>query len=130
MLGSGFILGVALLYEAIRGVEGMGMGDVKLMALIGAFLGPKLTLCVLLFGSVIGSIFGLFLILSVWQKRLARRRRRTSERITTASIKAWHSAKLIYRNFEIPFGVFLGAAAVLAAFLGEPLIRWYLGLYQ
>ena len=70
VLGAAVILGVALLYEAVRGVEGMGQGDVKLMALIGAFLGVKLTLLVLLLGSLIGSFFGLFLILWVWMKRL------------------------------------------------------------
>src|SRR5206468_10991731 len=68
----------------------------------------------------------LFLILIVWRKRLVRRRRRKSESMAAASARAWTSAKLIYRNFEIPFGVFLGAAAMFAAFWGEPLLRWYL----
>ena len=75
-LGSGFILGIALAYEALRGVEGMGRGDVKLMALVGAFLGVKLTLLVLLLGSLVGSCFGLLLIVIVWRKRMARRRNR------------------------------------------------------
>ena len=75
-LGSAFILGIALAYEALRGVEGMGRGDVKLMALIGAFVGVKLTLVVLLLGSLVGSCFGILLILIVWRKRIARRRSR------------------------------------------------------
>src|SRR5262249_25119251 len=58
IIGSAFIFGIALLYSAIRGVEGMGLGDVKLMALIGAFLGVKLTLLVLVLASLAGSIFG------------------------------------------------------------------------
>ena len=127
VLGSAFIWGIALLYEAVRGVEGMGRGDVKLMALIGAFLGVKLTLLVLLLGSLIGSFFGLFLILWVWMKRLLRRRR--THRAETASVsrsRAWNSAILIYRNFEIPFGVFLGAAALVSAFCGTALVRWYI----
>ncbi len=127
VLGSAFIWGIALLYEALRGVEGMGRGDVKLMAMIGAFLGVKLTLLVLLLGSVIGSIFGVFLILWVWQKRVRRRRRsHGSEAMRVSRSRAWSSAILIYRNFEIPFGVFLGAAALISAFWGMVLVQWYL----
>jgi len=130
VLGSAFILGVALIYEALRGVEGMGRGDVKLMALIGAFLGVKQTLLVLLLGSLIGSCFGLLLILRVWVKRLARRRRKIpSEPAGQARRRAWQSATLIYRNFEIPFGVFLGTAALVAAFWGPALVSWYLNFF-
>ncbi len=129
-LGAPFILGIALHYEAVRGVEGMGRGDVKLMALIGAFLGVKLTLLVLLLGSLIGSFFGVFLILWVWLKRMARRRRKnSSEPADVSRTRAWRSATLIYRNFEIPFGVFLGVAALFAAFWGNSLMRWYWQFY-
>lgn len=135
LFGSAFLLGIALLYQAVRGVEGMGRGDVKLMALIGAFLGMKLTLFVLVMGTMVGSIFGGLLILTVWWKRLARRQRRVSaEPAGIARARAWRSAKLIYRNFEIPFGVFLGVAALVAVFFGDSLIdrymRWSMGLYQ
>jgi leader peptidase (prepilin peptidase) / N-methyltransferase len=129
LLGFAIILAIALLYEAVRGVEGMGRGDVKLMAMIGAFLGVKLTLLVLLLGSVIGSLFGVFLIFWVWLKRLARRRRtHNSEPLGVARKRAWQSAILIYRNFEIPFGVFLGTAALFSAFFGVALVRWYMGI--
>jgi leader peptidase (prepilin peptidase) / N-methyltransferase len=127
LLGFTIIMGIALLYEAVRGVEGMGRGDVKLMALIGAFLGVKLTLLVLLLGSLIGSLFGVFLILWVWLKRVARRRRtHHSETMNASRKRAWQSAILIYRNFEIPFGVFLGSAALFSAFFGIALVRWYM----
>ena len=130
ILGAAFILCVALAYEALRGVEGMGRGDVKLMGLIGAFLGIKLTLLVLLLGSLIGSIFGLLLIVIVWRKRLARRRRRKpGEPQREARSRAWQSAILIYRNFEIPFGVFLGLGALFAAFCGPALIVWYMQFF-
>lgn len=130
VLGSAFILGVALAYEAMRKVEGMGRGDVKLMGLIGAFLGVKLTLLVLLLGSLVGSCFGLLLILMVWRKRLARRRRKHPAEAAAASIRrAWASAVLIYRHFEIPFGVFLGTGGLVAAFCGAALIRWYMHFY-
>jgi leader peptidase (prepilin peptidase)/N-methyltransferase len=129
VLGSAFIWGVALLYEAVRGVEGMGRGDVKLMALIGAFLGVKLTLLVLLLGSLIGSLFGMFLILWVWLKRLLRRRRtHRGESGGVSRSRAWNSAILIYRNFEIPFGVFLGIAALVSVFWGTALVQWYLNI--
>ena len=131
LLGSGFIFGVALLYEAVRGVEGMGRGDVKLMALIGAFLGARQIVVVLVLAAVSGSLFGLFLILFVWQKRLARRRkRRPSEPVSQARRRAWQSAVLIYRNFEIPFGVFLGLAALVAAFWGNALLNWYAHFFR
>ena len=129
IFGAAFILGIALLYQAVRGVEGMGMGDVKLMALIGAFLGIRLTLLVLFLGSMIGSLFGIALLLLVWRKRLARRRR-MAEPAAIAGARARASAQLILRRFPIPFGVFLGTAAVFSAFWGMPLIRWYMGFYQ
>ncbi len=131
ILGSAFIFGVALAYEAFRKVEGMGRGDVKLMAMIGAFLGVKLTLLVLLLGSIVGSCFGVLLMLLVWRKRLARRRRthKKEESGGASSRRAWESARLVYRHFEIPFGVFLGTGALVAAFLGGSLIQWYMGFY-
>lgn len=129
IFGAGFILGVALLYEAVRNVEGMGMGDVKLMGMIGAFLGVKLTLVVLLLGSLIGSLFGGALMVAVWRRRLARIRARRPGPAPGASARAWQSAKLIFRNFEIPFGVFLGTAALFVSFWGLAVVRWYLGLY-
>ena len=130
LFGSSFLLGIALLYQAVRGVEGMGRGDVKLMALIGAFLGMRLTLLVLVLGTVVGTIFGVLMIVIVWRKRLARRRSHRAEPPAVARARAWQSAKLIYRNFEILFGVFLGTAALVALFCGNRLLNWYIGLYQ
>ena len=127
--GVAFMGGVAVLYRGIRGREGMGMGDVKLMAMVGAFLGIELTLFVIMLGSIIGSVFGVTLMLLVFRKRLARLHKHRS-RSAAARARAWHSATLIFRYFQIPFGVFLGAAALIAAFLGTPLMRWYLGLCQ
>jgi len=130
VFGLSSILGVALIYEAARNVEGMGMGDVKLMCLIGAFLGVKLSLLVLVLGSLTGSLFGGGLMLLVWQRRFARRRARAKEPAGVSRERAWQSARIIFRNFEVPFGVFLGTAALVASFWGTPMIQWYLGLYQ
>lgn len=129
IFGVAFMWGVALLYRGVRGREGMGMGDVKLMAMVGAFLGIELTLFVIMLGSVIGSVFGVTLMLVVFRKRLARLHKH-GFRSAYARTRAWQSATLIFRYFQIPFGVFLGAAALLAAFLGTPLMRWYLRLCQ
>ncbi len=129
IFGAAFLLGVALLYKALRGIEGMGMGDAKLMALIGAFLGMELTLFVILLASVIGSLFGIALMLVVWRKRLGRFRARNSGSANLVRARAWHSATLIFRNFQIPFGVFLGSAAVFAAFWGMSLIHWYMSFF-
>jgi leader peptidase (prepilin peptidase) / N-methyltransferase len=123
-LGWAIIFSIALLYEAIRGTEGMGGGDVKLMALIGAFLGMKLTLLVLLLASFFGSLFGGLLVVWVWAKRV-RRRRNPAEQPSFGRSRAWQSAKLIPRHFPIPFGVFLGAAALFCGFWGLPLICKY-----
>jgi leader peptidase (prepilin peptidase)/N-methyltransferase len=130
VFGVAFMQGVALLYRGVRGKEGMGMGDVKLMAMIGAFLGVELTLFVVLLGSVVGSLFGIMLMLLVFLKRLARNRKRLKAPPAVVRARAWRSATLIFRHFQIPFGVFLGAGALVAAFWGTPLVRWYLGLCQ
>jgi len=62
MVGGGLLLGIALLYKVVRKIDGMGGGDVKLMAMIGAFLGWKMVFPVLFFASLFGSIYGIYLI--------------------------------------------------------------------
>jgi leader peptidase (prepilin peptidase) / N-methyltransferase len=98
--GSGLLWLVAEAYFRLRGREGMGMGDVKMMLMAGAFLGLKRTLLTILAGSVIGSVLGLAFML----------------------------AKRKDSDYELPFGTFLGMAAVLVMFFGTPLVNWYLSL--
>ena len=71
-VGASFLYGAAAIYLRARGVEGMGFGDVKLMALIGAFLGTKLTVFTIFAASLAGSMFGLSTVLAVWMKRTRR----------------------------------------------------------
>src|ERR1700723_3063791 len=71
-VGASFLYGAAAIYLRARGVEGMGFGDVKLMAMIGAFLGTKLTVLTIFAASLAGSLFGLSAVLAVWVKRLRR----------------------------------------------------------
>jgi leader peptidase (prepilin peptidase) / N-methyltransferase len=99
-IGSGLLWLVAEAYFRMRGREGMGMGDVKMMLMAGAFLGIKRTLLTILVGSLLGSILGLAFILI---------RRKGSD-------------------YELPFGTFLGLAALLTAFFGTPVVNWYLRL--
>ncbi|HYA95639.1 MAG TPA: prepilin peptidase [Terriglobales bacterium] len=129
-VGASFIYGAGAIYRRARGVEGMGFGDVKLMGMVGAFLGVKLTIFTLFAASLTGSIFGLAAVLAVWWKRTRRRVLRMHEPAAAARKRAWKSAKMVYRYYEMPFGVFLGSMALLAAFFGNALIRWYLGFYR
>jgi leader peptidase (prepilin peptidase)/N-methyltransferase len=125
-VGASFIYGAGAIYLHARGVEGMGFGDVKLMALVGAFLGVKLTIFTLFSASLVGSLAGLSTILLVWVKRTRRRVQRHHEPPAAARRRAWKSASMVYRYYQMPFGVFLGTMALFALFFGDALIRWYL----
>jgi leader peptidase (prepilin peptidase)/N-methyltransferase len=98
LLGGGSLFLVATLYEWIFKREGMGGGDVKLLAMIGAFLGWKAVILTILLSSLIGSTTGILIMI------------------------------LKGKDFKyaIPFGPFLSMGAVIALFYGENLIRWYL----
>jgi leader peptidase (prepilin peptidase) / N-methyltransferase len=85
----GLLYSLGVVYGRLRKMEVLGLGDVKMMAMIGAFLGLQRTLATLIIASVTGSIVGLVYIL------VAR--------------KDW-------REYPLPFGTFIGAAALLAAF--------------
>lgn len=97
IVGGGLLWAVAAAYLRFRGVEGMGFGDVKMMAMVGAFLGAPLALLTIMLGSLLGSIVGLVFI------RLANKT----------------------RQYELPFGTFLSFAAIIAVLYGDDLVRWY-----
>ena len=135
-VGASFLYGAAAIYLRARGVEGMGFGDVKLMALIGAFLGTKLAVLTIFAASLAGSLFGLSTVFAVWLKRTRRNEaRRTSSRTSSdvssrisskdARKRAWQSARLALRYYEMPFGVFLGSMAILSFLFGNRLMHWY-----
>jgi leader peptidase (prepilin peptidase) / N-methyltransferase len=100
VVGFALLLFVGLAYEKLTGIEGMGGGDVKMAAMMGAFLGWKGILLTIFFGSFLGSVAGV---------------------ITMAKGKGG-------RRTALPFGTFLAPAAVIVLFLGDALIHWYLGL--
>jgi leader peptidase (prepilin peptidase) / N-methyltransferase len=122
--GASFLYGAAAIYLRARGVEGMGFGDVKLMAMIGGFLGTKLTVLTIFAASLAGSLFGLSTVLAIWMKRIRRNEARGALP-TQARRRAWRSARLALRYYEMPFGVFLGAMALLSFFFGNRLLHWY-----
>jgi leader peptidase (prepilin peptidase)/N-methyltransferase len=99
-VGAGLLWVVGEGYFKLRGKEGMGLGDVKMMGMVGAFLGVKRTLLTVLFGSLLGSVIGIVIVL--------------------ASKKD--------RDYELPFGAFLGAGALLVIYFGTPLLNWYQSL--
>ena len=100
LLGGGSLLLVAYSYQRLTGKEGMGGGDIKLLAMMGAFLGWKAVPFIIFASSLIGSLIGVSIMF--FQKK---------------------DSKL-----AIPFGPYLAFGAVLYIFYGKPLIRWYLGL--
>jgi len=124
VVGASFIYGAGAVYLRWRGAEGMGFGDVKLMAMVGAFLGMKLTIFTIFTASLVGSLFGVMTVLVVWIKRTHRFRRRL-ENLQAARRRGWQSAQMVYRHYQMPFGVFLGSMALLAFFVGNQFLRWY-----
>jgi leader peptidase (prepilin peptidase) / N-methyltransferase len=100
LVGGGVLLAVALGYQLLTGREGMGGGDVKLLAMIGAFLGWQAIPFTIFIASFFGSIVGV-----------------------TAMIRSRADGKL-----ALPFGPFLSFGALAYLFIGEQLITWYLGL--
>jgi leader peptidase (prepilin peptidase)/N-methyltransferase len=99
LVGGGVILAIALLYKALRKIDGIGGGDVKLMAMIGAFLGWQMVFPVLFIASFLGSIYGIVLM------------RRKSADARTA----------------VAFGSFLAPSATIVYFAGARLLELYLG---
>jgi leader peptidase (prepilin peptidase) / N-methyltransferase len=125
VVGASFIYGAGAIYLRARGVEGMGLGDVKLMAMVGSFLGVRLTIITIFAASIAGSLFGVWTLLSVWMKRTQRRMVRHHEPAREARRRAWESAAIALRHLPMPFGVFLGGMAMVAFFYGNRFLRWY-----
>jgi len=126
-VGAGFIYGAGAIYLRWRGIEGMGFGDVKLMAMVGAFVGIKLTVFTIFTASLVGSLFGVGTVILVWVKR-THRFMRSLANAQAARRRGWQSAQMVYRFYQMPFGVFLGSMALVAFFFGNKFLHWYGGL--
>jgi len=124
VIGASFVYGAGAAYFRWRGVEGMGFGDVKLMAMVGAFLGMKLTILTIFAASLAGALFGLTTVWVVWIKRTHRFAKKLATK-QAARRRGWQSAQMVYRSYQMPFGVFLGSMALLALFAGNQFLSWY-----
>ena len=98
MFCAGVLWMVGALYQKLRHREGLGFGDVKMVAMIGAFLGLQGALLTMIAGSLLGSVVGLAYI--------------------------WLTRKDM-SSYELPFGSFLGIAALAVTFFGQVVMKWY-----
>jgi leader peptidase (prepilin peptidase) / N-methyltransferase len=124
--GSLLLWGAAAAYKAARGREGMGLGDAKMMAMIGAFLGVRGAFLTILLGTLLGTIVGVGLILALyavgWNRELAVR----ASRRGLGQINALRWA--IVSQYQLPLGTFLGIAALLVVYLGPTLMALWRSL--
>ena len=102
LVGGGTLFLIGFAYEKLRGIEGMGGGDVKLGLMLGAFTGWEGALFTLMAASAVGAVVGVFLV----------------------------AARRAHGQTALPFGTFLAPAAVLALFVAPAFFHWYGGLIR
>ena len=103
LIGGGSLWLMGWTWEKLRGVEAMGLGDVKMMFMVGAYLGWRLTVLTIFVGVLTGSIIGIVL--------MARQRERNTQML-------------------LPFGIFLGIGAIFSLLFGVHLVEWYAGQFR
>jgi leader peptidase (prepilin peptidase)/N-methyltransferase len=103
LIGGGSLWLMGWTWEKLRGVEAMGLGDVKMMFMVGAYLGWRLTILNIFLGVLSGSVIGMAL--------MARQKERNMQML-------------------LPFGVFLGIGAVAALLVGSNIVAWYAGQFR
>ena len=103
VLGAAILLAIRAIWQWLRGVDAMGLGDVKMLAMIGAFLGWRQVLVTLFLSTLAGAIVG----------------------VSIGMAKGSRSMQV-----RLPFGTFLAVAAYIASLVGEDLLHWYMTLYQ
>jgi leader peptidase (prepilin peptidase) / N-methyltransferase len=101
--GGGSLWLMGFLWEKLRGVEAMGLGDVKMMFMVGAYLGWRLTILTILLAAFTGSLAGIAVML--------RRGRRDMQMM-------------------LPFGIFLGIGSILSLLIGTRIIEWYASQFR
>ncbi|MGA2096744.1 MAG: prepilin peptidase [Candidatus Acidiferrum sp.] len=119
ILGAAFgslpLWGFAALYKLVRGREGMGLGDVKMMAMVGAFLGVRGAFFTLLFGALLGSFIGLLVIATMYLTGTGRQLAVRASRRGLGEVNRirWFIAS----QYHLPLGTFLGIAALIVVFV-------------
>ena len=103
LIGGGSLWLMGWTWEKLRGIEAMGLGDVKMMFMVGAYLGWRLTILTIFVGVLSGSVIGIVL--------MARQRKKDMQML-------------------LPFGVFLGIGAIGALLLGVHVVEWYAGQFR
>lgn len=102
LIGGGSLWLMGWTWEKLRGIEAMGLGDVKMMFMVGAYLGWRLTILTIFVGVLSGSIIGVIL--------MARQRERNMQML-------------------LPFGIFLGLGAIASLLFGSQVVDWYVGQF-
>ena len=103
LVGGGSLWLMGWAWEKLRGVEAMGLGDVKMMFMVGAYLGWRLTILNIFLGVLSGSFIGIALMMRQGKRDM---------------------------QMLLPFGVFLGIGAILALLVGTPIVEWYAGQFR
>lgn len=103
LIGGGSLWLMGWTWEKLRGIEAMGLGDVKMMFMVGAYLGWRLTILTIFVGVLSGSIIGVVL--------MARQRERNMQML-------------------LPFGIFLGLGAIGSLLFGSQIVEWYAGQFR
>ena len=103
LVGGGSLWLMGWTWEKLRGIEAMGLGDVKMMFMVGAYLGWRLTILNIFLGVLSGSLIGIVL--------MARQGKRNMQML-------------------LPFGVFLGIGAIAALLFGSQIVNWYAGQFR
>src|SRR6266536_1861090 len=103
LVGGGSLWLMGWTWERLRGVEAMGLGDVKMMFMVGAYLGWRLTILTIFFGVLSGSLIGVALMVQQGKKDM---------------------------QMLLPFGVFLGIGSIIALMVGPQIVEWYAGQFR
>ena len=117
IVAAGVLLLISGVYWWIRHRPGLGMGDVKMIAMLAAWLGLPRTALTFVIAALAGAAYGVLLVARVWRKSLGAHPVSAGERQSIATL-------------AIPFGAFLGLAGLYSAFLGEWTLRWYMQFFR